>query len=254
MFTFQRPATRRSARSAGRSGSIALKLAARGVDVIVTYRSGKSEAREVVALIEALGRKAAALPLDVAQRATFPAFTEALVAVLRRTWERDRFDYLVNNAGSTLFAPFVETTEAQFDELLDVHLKGTFFLSQALLPSITDGGRILNMSSGLARYSYPGQAAYAIMKGGIEVLTRYMALELGPRRISVNAIAPGGIETDIGGGVMRNPEVQAMAAAQTALGRVGQPDDIGGVAAALLAPDASWITGQRIEVTGGYML
>ena len=240
--------------SRGLGKSIALQLAARGIDIIVTYRTGESEAAQVVTQVEALGRKAAALRLDVAERATFPAFTETLRATLRRTWQRDRINYLVNNAGTTLFAPFIETTEAQFDDLLNVHLKGTFFLSQALVPLIVDGGRILNMSSGLSRYSYPGQAAYAIMKGGIDVLTRYMALELGSRRISVNAIAPGGIETDIGGGVMRDPGVQAAVAAQTALGRVGQPDDIGAIAAALLASDAGWVTGQRIEATGGYSL
>jgi NAD(P)-dependent dehydrogenase (short-subunit alcohol dehydrogenase family) len=240
--------------SRGLGKSMALQLAARGTDIILTYRSGESEARDVVASIRALGRKAHALPLDVAQRPSFPDFAAAVKSALQQTWQRKRIDYLVNNAGTSLFAPFMETTDAQFDELLDVHLRGTFFLTQTLVPLIADGGRILNVSSGLARYTYPGQAAYAVMKGGIEVLTRYMAVELGPRRISVNVIAPGGIETDIGGGVMRDPRVQATVAAQTALGRVGQPDDVGNVVAALLAPEMAWVNGQRIELTGGFLL
>jgi NAD(P)-dependent dehydrogenase (short-subunit alcohol dehydrogenase family) len=240
--------------SRGLGRSMALQLAARGTDVILTYRSQEEEARDVVARIEALGQRGVALRLDVSRPATFPEFAAAVGATLERAWGRDRIDYLVNNAGTTLFAPFMETTESQFDELLDIHLRGTFFLSQKLVPWIADGGRIINMSSGLARYTYPGQAAYAIMKGGIEVLTRYMALELAPRRIAVNVIAPGGIETDIGGGVMRDAGLQATVAAQTALGRVGQPDDIGGVVAALLAPETGWIKGQRIEIAGGFRL
>jgi NAD(P)-dependent dehydrogenase (short-subunit alcohol dehydrogenase family) len=240
--------------SRGLGKSMALQLAARGTDIILSYRSQERQARDVVASIEALGRRAVALRLDVAQSATFPDFAAAVKAALQRVWSRDRIDYLVNNAGTTVFAPFMETTEAEFDELLAIHLKGTFFLSQRLAPLIADGGRIINMSSGLARYTYPGQAAYAVMKGGVEVLTRYMALELGPRRISVNVVAPGGIETDIGGGVMRDAGLQATVAAQTALGRVGQPDDIGGVVAALLAPETGWINGQRIEIAGGFRL
>lgn len=238
----------------GLGKSMALQLAARGIDIILTYRNGATEARDVAQQIDALGRKAIALPLDVARRASFADFAGAVKSALAQTWQRDRFDFLVNNAGVSLFAPFMETTEAQFDELLDVHLRGTFFLSQTLVPLMADGGRILNMSSGLARYTYPGQSAYAIMKGGIEVLTRYMALELGPRRIAVNSIAPGGIETDIAGGVLRDARVQATIAAQTALGRMGQPDDIGGLVAALLTAETSWVNGQRIEATGGYLL
>lgn len=246
--------------SRGLGKSTALALAARGVDVIITYKSSEAEARRVVADIEAQGRRAVALPLDsslqshVGQSATFEAFADAVRATLARVWRRDRFDYLVNNAGTTLFAPFLETTEAQLDELLAIHVKATFLLSQRLVPLIADGGRILNVSSGLTRYSYPGQAAYAVAKGGVDVLTRYMALELGPRRISVNAIAPGGIETDIGGGVMRNPEVQAAVTADTALGRVGQPEDVGAAVALLLASETQWINGQRLELTGGFRL
>jgi len=240
--------------SRGLGKSTALALAARGVDVIITYKSSAAEAQGVVAAIEAQGRRGLALPLDVGQSSTFAAFAESVRAGLRRVWQRDRFDYLVNNAGTNAFAPFVETTEAQFDELVAVHLKATFFLSQRLLPLIADGGRILNVSSGLSRYTYPGQAAYAAMKGGVDVLTRYMAVELGPRRISVNVIAPGGIETDFGGGIMRNPDVQAAVTAETALGRVGQPDDIGAAVALLLASETQWINGQRLEVTGGFRL
>ena len=240
--------------SRGLGESMALKLAASGTDIILTYRTGEQEARDVVARVTALGRRAVALSLDVARRSTYLDFAAAVKSALRETWQRERIDYLVNNAGTSLAVPFLETTESQFEELLDVHLRSTFFLSQTLVPLIADGGRILNVSSGLARYTYPGHAAYAVMKGGVEVLTRYMALELGPRRISVNVIAPGGIETDIGGGLMRDPRVQASVAAQTALGRVGQPDDIGSVVAALLAPETAWVNGQRIEVTGGFML
>ena len=240
--------------SRGLGKSMALALAARGVDVIITYKSNEAEARRVVDDIEALGRRAVALHLDVGRSATFGAFAETIRAALARVWRREHFDYLVNNAGTTLFAPFLETTEAQLDELLAIHVKATFLLSQQLVPLIASGGRILNVSSGLTRYTYPGQAAYAVAKGGVDVLTRYMALELGPRRISVNVIAPGGVETDIGGGIMRSPEVQAAVSADTALGRVGQPDDIGAAVALLLASETQWINGQRIEVTGGFRL
>ncbi len=176
----------------------------------------------------------------------------ALRRLLAQTWGREHIDFLVNNAGMGAHASFAETTEAQFDALMNVHLKGTFFLTQALLPLIKDGGRILNISSGLARFSLPGYAAYAAMKGGVEVLTRYLALELGPRRIAVNTLAPGAIETDFGGGAVRdNAQLNGMIAAQTALGRVGLPDDIGGVIAALLTPGTQWVNGQRLEVSGG---
>jgi NAD(P)-dependent dehydrogenase (short-subunit alcohol dehydrogenase family) len=241
--------------SRGLGRSMALHLAERGIDVVGTYRSGASEARALVTDLESRGRKAVALPLDVADVTAFPAFARALEAKLRDVWDRDRFDFLVNNAGVGLHAPFAETNEEQFDLLMNVHLKGPFFLTQQLLPLIADGGRILNVSSGLARFTFPGSAAYASMKGGIEVLTRYLAKELGPRQITVNVIAPGAIETDFSGGLVRdNPEVNRSIAAQTALGRVGLPDDIGGAVAMLLAPESNWITGQRIEFSGGMML
>lgn len=241
--------------SRGLGRSTALALARAGADIVLTYRSRRAEADAVVAAIEALGRKAIALQLDVADTAAYPEFVQRLHDGLARTWSRERFDFLVNNAGIGLHASFVETTEAQFDQLVNVHLKATFFLSQALLPLLEDGGRIVNLSSGLARFSLPGYAAYAAMKGGIEVLTRYMAKELGPRRIAVNVVAPGAIETDFGGGVVRdNPDLNRGIAEQTALGRVGLPDDIGGAIASLLSDDNRWINGQRIEISGGIFL
>lgn len=241
--------------SRGLGRNTALKLAAQGADLIITYRNGESEAQGVVRQVQALGGRAMALRLDMADSKSFAAFAEQVKTALTATWQRDQFDYLVNNAGHGLQASFAETTEDQFDLLAKVHLKGTFFLTQQLLPLIRDGGRIINTSSGLARFTLPGYAAYAAMKGGIEVLTRYMAKELGPRGITVNTIAPGAIETDFGGGTVRdNPQVNAQIASATALGRVGMPDDVGGAIAALLSDGNNWITGQRIEVSGGVML
>jgi len=241
--------------SRGLGRNAALQVARSGIDVILTYRSQAAEAQAVVAEIEALGRRALALPLDVADSRSFAAFAQQVQAALATHWQRERFDFLVNNAGIGIHASFMETTEAQFDELVNIHLKGTFFLSQQLLPLMNDGGRILNVSTGLARFALPGYAAYAAMKGGIEVLSRYMAKELGARGIAVNVVAPGAIETDFGGGAVRdNAQLNAMVASQTALGRVGQPDDIGGVIAALLQPGTGWINAQRIEASGGMFL
>lgn len=241
--------------SRGLGRSSALHLADRGVDVIFTYKSSAEAARAVVEEIERKDRKAIALPLDVGDSAAYPAFADAVKSALAKHWQRERFDALLNNAGTGVHASFAETTEAQFDELVRVHLKATMFLTQRLLPLIEDGGRILNVSTGLARFTFPGYAAYAAMKGGIEVLTRYMAKELGPRKITVNTLAPGAIETDFGGGVVRdNKQLNQQIAGMTALGRVGVPDDIGDAVALLLAPEAAWITGQRIEVSGGMLL
>ena len=241
--------------SRGLGKSMAIHLAERGVDVVLTYRSNEAEALQVVARIAELGRKAIALPLEVGDVKGFPAFAEALKARLRDEWRRDSFDFLVNNAGVGAHAGFAETTEAQFDAMVNVHLKGTFFLTQTLLPLMADGGRILNVSSGLTRFTFPGYAAYAAMKGAVEVLTHYLARELGARRITANVIAPGAIATDFGGGAVRdNPLVNQMIAGMTALGRVGLPDDIGGAVALLLSPEAQWINGQRIEVSGGMLL
>jgi len=241
--------------SRGLGRNTALKLAARGVDVILTYRSRRDEAEAVVAQIEKAGARAVALPLNVGASASFPAFAALVRERLGTLWQRERFDYLVNNAGVGVHSPFADTSEAQFDELVNVHLKGTFFLTQVLLPLIADGGRIVNLSSGLTRFALPGYAAYAAMKGGIEVLTRYLAKELGPRGIAVNVVAPGAIETDFGGGAVRDvKDLNAFIASQTALGRVGLPDDIGGVIAALLGNDNRWINAQRIEASGGMFL
>ena len=241
--------------SRGLGKSTALHLAAQGSDVILTYRSQAAEAQAVVAQIEALGRRAVALQLDVGVSASFGDFAAQVQAALATTWQRDRFDHLVNNAGEGVHASLMETTEAQFDTLFNVHLKGVFFLTQKLLPLMNDGGRIVNISSGLARFALPGYAAYAAMKGGIETLTRYMAKELGPRSIAVNVVAPGAIETDFGGGAVRdNAQLNAFVASQTALGRVGVPDDIGGAIAALLSPGNRWVNAQRIEASGGMFL
>ncbi|MCB1492419.1 MAG: SDR family oxidoreductase [Rhodobiaceae bacterium] len=238
--------------SRGLGRSTALHLARKGVDVAFTYHSRKDAADAVVAEIEALGRKAVAFRLDTADAAAFPAFADAFGAALKEVWGRDSFDFLVNNAGTGVHATFAETSEAQFDALMNVHFKGVFFLTQRLLPLIADGGRIVNLSSGLARFALPGYAAYGAMKGAIEVLTRYMAKELGPRGIAVNAVAPGAIETDFGGGAVRdNADLNAMIASQTAMGRVGLPDDIGGAISSLLVGEFGWMTAQRIEVSGG---
>ena len=241
--------------SRGLGRNAALALARRGVDVVITYRSREDEAARLVAEVEQLGRKAVALQLDTGIAASFPAFARRLRERLALTWQRERIDFLVNNAGVGVHAAFAETSEVQFDELMNVHLKGPFFLTQALLPLINDGGRIVNLSSGLARFSLPGYSAYATMKGGIEVLTRYLAKELGPRGIAVNTVAPGAIETDFGGGAVRDhAELNRFVATQTALGRVGLPDDIGPMIASLLADDNRWINAQRIEVSGGMFL
>ena len=199
--------------------------------------------------------KAAALPLNVGDVGSFGSFAQKVREVLQQRWQRETFDYLLNNAGIGLNIPFAETSEAQFDELMNIQFKGPFFLTQRLLPLLQDGGRILNVSSGLARFALPGYAAYASMKGAMEVLTRYQAKELGERGISVNIIAPGAIETDFGGGVVRdNAQVNQHIAAQTALGRVGLPDDIGDAIAALLSDDLRWMNAQRVEVSGGMFL
>jgi NAD(P)-dependent dehydrogenase (short-subunit alcohol dehydrogenase family) len=238
--------------SRGLGRNTALALARKGVDVVITYHSKKDEADATVANITALGRRAAAFQLDTGKSVLFPAFAESLKAELQKTWSRETFDYLVNNAGIGISKPFAETSEADFDTLMNIHLKGVFFLTQKLLPLIADGGRIVNLSSGLARFSLPGFSAYGAMKGGIEVLTRYLAKELGPRGIAVNAVAPGAIETDFGGGAVRdNKHINDFVAGVTALGRVGQPDDIGPAIAALLSEDNRWINGQRIEISGG---
>lgn len=241
--------------SRGLGRNAALALARQGTDVVLTYQHNAADAASAVAEIQALGRRAVALQLDVGDSRGFADFAAQLRSALASTWGRERFDFLVNNAGIGVHAAFADTTEAQFDQLVAIHLKGPFFLTQTLLPLIADGGRILNVSSGLARFSLPGYAAYAAMKGGIEVLTRYQAKELGARGIRVNTVAPGAIATDFGGGAVRdNVQVNAMVASVTALGRAGEADDIGPMIASLLAPATGWINGQRVEASGGMFL
>ena len=241
--------------SRGLGKSAAMHLAQQGSDVILTYRTQQAEAQATVAEIERLGRRAVALQLNVADSSSFATFADTVQQILAQHWRREDFNFLVNNAGSGVHASLMETTEVQFDDMVNVHFKGVFFLTQKLLPLMADGGRIVNISSGLARFSLPGYAAYASMKGAVEVLTQYMAKELGPRGIAVNVIAPGAIETDFGGGAVRdNAQLNAFVAAQTALGRVGVPDDIGGVVASLLSPGNRWVNGQRIEASGGMFL
>ena len=241
--------------SRGLGRNTAESLARKGVDVVITYHSRVDEARAVVAAIEAQGRKAAALQLDAAAVGTFDRFAEALKSTLREKWSRDQFDYLVNNGGISHHNAFDKITEAEVDALYNTNFKGVFFLTQKLLPLIPDGGRIVNISTGLTRFFTPDTIPYASLKGAIEVFTRYLAKELGPRGITVNAVAPGAIATDFSGGIVRdNPAVNKVVAGMTALGRVGVPDDIGPVIASLLSDDNHWVTGQRLEASGGMVL
>jgi NAD(P)-dependent dehydrogenase (short-subunit alcohol dehydrogenase family) len=237
--------------SRGLGRSAALNIARKGGDVVLTYLDNREAADATVADITALGRKAIALRLDTGKVADFAGFADRLRVTLR-TWQRDTFDNLVNNAGHGEVASFGETTEAQFDKLVDVHFKGVFFLTQKLLPLIADGGRIVNLSTGLTRVSSPGWSAYAAVKGAVEILTVYMARELGYRKIAVNVVAPGAIETDFFGGAVRDtPEFNKFFAGMTALGRVGVSDDVGPMIASLLDNDNRWVNAQRIEVSGG---
>lgn len=241
--------------SRGLGRNTALSLARQGQDVIITYQNRADAAQAVVDQIIAMGRKAVAMPLDVGNVAGFGEFADRLRGTLREGWRRDRFDHLVNNAGHGDMAPIIETREAQFDALVNVHFKGVYFLTQTLLPLIADGGRVVNLSSGLTRIAVPGFAAYAAMKGAIEVLSVYMAKEFGERGIAVNAVAPGAIETDFLGGAVRDtPDLNQSYASMTALGRVGVPDDIGPMIANLLSEDLRWVNAQRIEVSGGQRL
>ena len=240
--------------SRGLGAQMALALARDGHDIVLTYREAAAAADAVTAQIQALGRRALALPLDVADTAGFPAFAARLREGLAG-WGASRIDGLVNNAGAGAHASFAETTPAQFDSMVAIHLKGPFFLTQTLLPLLADGARVLNISSGLARFTIPGYGAYAAMKGAVEVLSRYQAKELAARGIRVNTLAPGAIATDFGGGAVRdNAELNRFVASVTALGRVGEAEDIGGAAAALMRPGAGWITGQRVEASGGMFL
>jgi NAD(P)-dependent dehydrogenase (short-subunit alcohol dehydrogenase family) len=239
--------------SRGIGASTAVQAAKRGFGVIITYNSHAAGAKEVVREIEAEGGKAVAIALDVGKVASFAGFRDDVGAALKSTWGRDSFDALVNNAGYGLFNAIETVTEAEFDGLLNVHLKGPFFLTQALLPLMADGGHIVNMTSATTRVATPGAAPYAAFKGGLEVLTRYMAKEFGPRGIRATSISPGAIRTDMTSGTFdQSPEFVTMLAGQTALSRIGAPDDVGRVIASLLAADSGWINAQNIEVAGGY--
>lgn len=241
--------------SRGLGKNTALKLAAQGIDIILTYQTNAAAAAEVVAEIEWLGRKAVALPLDVSDSGSFAEFATQVSTVLAQTWQRESFNYLINNAGIGIHVPMAETSIEQFDTLMNIHVKGPFFLTQTLLPQLMDGGSIVNISTGLTRFAIPGFGAYATMKGAVETMTKYWAKELGPRGIRVNVLAPGAIETDFGGGAVRdNEQMNQFLAQQTALGRVGLPDDIGGAISVLLSPAAAWINAQRIEASGGMFL
>jgi NAD(P)-dependent dehydrogenase (short-subunit alcohol dehydrogenase family) len=241
--------------SRGLGRSAALHLARAGVDSIFTYRDNLAQAQATVAAVAQAGATAVALQLDVADASSLDAFAAAVRDTAQRAFGRTSIDALINNAGHGLTKGFTETTEAELDALYAVHLKAPFLLTQRLLPLIVDGGRILNLSTGLARFALHGYSAYAAMKGGVEVLTRYLAKELGARRITVNVLAPGAIETDFDGGHVRdNAQLNQIIASATALGRVGKPDDIGGVVVALLCGETHWINGQRIEASGGQAL
>lgn len=238
--------------SRGLGKDMALRLAEKGNDILLTYHTNRQEADKVVAEIEALGQKAHAFQLDAGDIRRFGPFFDEVTGYLTETTGRPAFDFLINNAGTALYALVGETTEEQFDAAVNIHFKGVFFLTQQALPFLNDGGRIINISSGLARMTMPGSSVYGSLKGGVEVLTRYLAKELGPRKITANVVAPGAIETDFGGGRVRdNQELNAHVAGITALGRVGLPTDIGGVVAFLCTEDAGWINAQRIEVSGG---
>jgi NAD(P)-dependent dehydrogenase (short-subunit alcohol dehydrogenase family) len=241
--------------SRGLGRDMAIQLAKKGNDVLLTYKQNKAEAEKVVAEITALGRSAAAFQLDTSDVKTFDTFFQNVSNYLQEKTGGKNIDFLVNNAGTALYKPFAATTEEELDYIINIHFKGVYTLTQKALQFLNDGGAIVNLSSGLARFSMPGTSAYGAMKGAIEVLTRYLAVELGPRKIRVNAVAPGAIATDFGGGSLRNnKELSAHVAGITALGRVGLADDIGGVVAFLCSEDAKWVNGQRIEVSGGVNL
>jgi NAD(P)-dependent dehydrogenase (short-subunit alcohol dehydrogenase family) len=241
--------------SRGLGKNSALKIAEKGLDVIITYKSSKEEAEEVVNEIKSLGRNAVAFQLDTRDIKSFDAFVKNVTSHLKENTASENIDYLINNAGTALYSPIMDTTEEQVDDIIDVHFKGVFFLSQKLLPFMNDGGGIINISSGLARFSLPGSSVYGSMKSAVDTLTKYMAKELGIRKIRANVVAPGAIETDFGGGRTRDDkQVNSTIASATALGRVGLPDDIGGVVAFLCTEDARWINGQRIEASGGIYL
>ena len=238
--------------SRGLGRDMALKLSKRGISVLLTYNSKKEDAEEVVAAVKANGVDATAIQFDAGTIGGYDSFIEQVGNTLKSSFNTDHFDFLINNAGVALYSPFAETTEEAFDNIINIHYKGVFFLTQKALPLINDGGRIINISSGLARFSQPGSSAYGSAKAAVESLTRYMAKELGSRGISVNVVAPGPIETDFNGAAIRNnPQLKERLASMSPLGRVGNADDVGSVVAFLCTDDAKWVNAQRIEVSGG---
>jgi len=241
--------------SRGLGKNMALRIAEKGLDIILTYHSNKEAANAVVAEIEKLGQKAVAFQLDTTKTKNFDSFFDKVSSYLSETYSTKTFDYLINNAGTGIYKPFLETTESDFDEMMNIHIKGVYFLTQKAVPLLSDGGGIINISSGLARFSLPGSSAYASMKGAVEVFTKYVAKELSGRKIRANVVAPGAVATDFGGGENKeNDKKRALISQNTALGRVGEPEDIGGIVAFLCTEDARWINGQRLEVSGGIML
>ncbi|WP_316770372.1 SDR family NAD(P)-dependent oxidoreductase [Pedobacter frigiditerrae] len=241
--------------SRGLGKNMALALAKKGIDVILTYNSKQVEADEVVSSIESLGQNAVALQFDAGNVKSFDGFIAQVKNALNENWNRVSFDFLINNAGIGIHKNFADTTEEDFDLLNNIQFKGVYFLTQKSMPIIADGGRIINLATGLTRFALPGYSAYASMKGAIEVFTKYLAKELGPRGIAANVVAPGAIETDFGGGVVRdNEQLNAVIASNTALGRVGLPDDIGGVVAFLCSEEGRWVNAQRLEVSGGQFI
>ncbi|MCV9388100.1 SDR family oxidoreductase [Reichenbachiella ulvae] len=241
--------------SRGLGRDMAINLAKKGLDVILTYHSNLSAAEEVVASVQAEGANGYALSLDSSDTKGFDDFYQRLSDYLQSNYDNPHFDYLINNAGTGIYQPFAETTEEQFDEMMNIHLKGVYFLTQKALPFLNNGSSIINISSGLARFTLPGSSAYASMKGAIEVFTRYLAKELGSRGITANVVAPGAVATDFGGGENKtNEKKRSLVAGATALGRVGEPEDIGGIVAFLCTEEAHWINAQRIEASGGTLI
>lgn len=240
--------------SRGLGKNMAFSLAGQGSDVVLTYNSREEEAATVIKEIESKGRLAAALQLNIGETKSLDDFIGRVSRVLKEKWGRDTFDFLINNAGVGGNASIAETSEETFDLLCNIHFKGVFFLTQKLLPLVADGGRVINVSSGLARFTFPGRAAYASMKGAVETFTRYLAKEVGARGITANVVAPGLIQTDFTREAFQNAQAIELIKSQTALGRTGVPEDIGGIVAFLCTEEARWITAQRIEASGGMFL
>lgn len=241
--------------SRGLGKEMALSLAKKGIDVIITYRTKEAESQDVVNQIEGMGQKATAIYLDMSDFSSLDEFVTILIQTLQTRWNTVSFDFLINNAGMGATVPFEQVTEELFNDFLNVHFKGIYFLIQKCLPNINHGGCIINISTGTTRFSNPGYSVYASMKGAIEVFTKYLAKELGAKGVRANVVAPGPVETDFNNATIRsNPQMKERLSSLSPLGRVGKPDDIGGVVAFLCTDEAYWINGQRIEVSGGINL